>query len=256
MYPSICLSIVSHGHGSMFGSLLAAIADCRLLDPTRDQVIVTLNLSEDEAFLQNGSSLPITVLRNPLPKGFGANHNSAFQVCRSDLFCVLNPDVHMDSFNLNFMRDILSDPSVGAWAPRVNSPVMTTEDSARKFPTPLILFKRYFLGRRSLDYFQSNLPIEVDWVAGMFVAFRRDVFASIRGFDESYHMYMEDVDICRRLKRASLKVIYDPRSIVIHDAQRDSRRKLKYLAWHFISACRYFLNVGSTSAVAKRSRIN
>lgn len=226
----------------MVGQLLASIADRRLTDPRRDQVIVTLNLPEDEGFLANGSSLPMTVLRNESPKGFGANHNAASAVCKSDLFCVLNPDLQLGSLDLRCMCEVLRDPSVGAWAPLVNSPTMAIEDSARKFPTPAVLFRRTFLKQYSIDYEVSNVPFQVDWVAGMFIAFRSSVFAAHRGFDESYYMYMEDVDICRRLRRSSLKVIYDPRTAVVHDARRDSRKKLKYLAWHVKSALRYFWN--------------
>ncbi len=240
--PSTCFSIVSHGHGKLVGQLLASIIESRLIDPVRDQVIVTLNLPEDEGFLVEGSPLPMTVIRNKSPKGFGANHNAAFANCKTDLFCVLNPDLQLESLDLAYMRQVLADPSVGAWAPQVFSPAMTVEDSARKFPTPAILFRRIFLKQYSIDYVASNTPVEVDWVAGMFMAFRSNVFGAHNGFDESYHMYMEDVDICRRLHLASLKIIYDTRTAVVHDARRDSRRKLKYLIWHALSLSIYFRN--------------
>lgn len=251
---SICLSIVSHGHGSMVGELLFSIAANHVIDPLRDQIIVTLNLPEPEDFLDRGAFLPITVIRNNAPKGFGSNHNAAFAISESDLFCVLNPDLYIGAINLDYMREILSNPSVGAWAPLVKSPAMSIEDSARKFPTPLTLVKRYLLGRRSLDYDVTSLPLEVDWVAGMFVAFRKEVFALLQGFDESYHMYMEDVDICCRLKRMALKVIYDPRVVVVHDARRDSRKKLKYLGWHAMSAARFFFGCYSDSKFVRKSR--
>lgn len=238
--PSVCFSIVSHEHGPMVGQLLASIANRRLVHPQRDQVIVTLNMPEDESFLASGLSLPMTVLRNESPIGFGANHNAAFAICKSDVFCVLNPDLHLGFLDLRYMLEVLRDPSVGAWAPRVYSPKMTIEDSARKFPTPAVLFQRTFLNRRSLDYEVSNVPFQVDWAAGMFIAFRSGVFATHCGFNESLYMYMEDVDICRRLRRSSLKVIYDPRTAVVHDARRDSKKKLKYLIWHVQSALRYF----------------
>ncbi len=239
----------------MVGKLLSSIVGNQLVDPQRDQIIVTLNLPEAEDFLEAAGSFPIVVIRNTSPKGFGANHNSAFAICESDLFCVLNPDLYIGSINLDYMRNILSDPSVGAWAPQVNSPAMSIEDSARKFPTPLKLFSRYFLRDYALDYPMPNRPVEVDWVAGMFVAFRQEVFSALKGFDETYYMYMEDVDICRRLKRMTLKVIYDPRVIVIHDARRDSRKNLKYLIWHLISVVKYFFACWRESDNARRVHI-
>lgn len=238
--PTICFSIVSHGHGKLVGQLLASIRDRQLIDPLRDLVIVTLNLEEDESFLLEGSSLPINIIRNKEPKGFGANHNAAFATCQSDLFCVLNPDLDLKLLELRFMYEALRDLTIGAWGPMVKSPNMAVEDSARKFPTLLSLFTRTFLNQRSIDYVALNEPIEVDWIAGMFISFRSTTFRMLCGFDESYHLYMEDVDICRRLKSSSLKVIYDPRTLVIHDARRDSRKNLKYLKWHVMSIMKYF----------------
>ncbi|MGH8765371.1 MAG: glycosyltransferase, partial [Burkholderiales bacterium] len=79
----------------------------------------------------------------------------------------------------------------------------------------------------------------VDWVAGMFMLFRSDAFRAAGGFDESYFMYYEDVDICRRIGAAGRSVTYNPAAEVIHAAQRASRRKPRLALYHLASALRF-----------------
>jgi GT2 family glycosyltransferase len=82
----------------------------------------------------------------------------------------------------------------------------------------------------------------VEWVAGMFIGFRRDAYARVGGFDERYFLYYEDVDICRRLRSHGYKVVYDTTVSVIHEARRASRRDPRLMGIHAASALRYLLS--------------
>jgi GT2 family glycosyltransferase len=74
----------------------------------------------------------------------------------------------------------------------------------------------------------------------MFVVFRQDAFLKIDGFDERrFFMYLEDADICRRLLDNGWKTLINPSEQVIHMAQRASRRNLKHMRWHAVSAFRF-----------------
>jgi GT2 family glycosyltransferase len=75
----------------------------------------------------------------------------------------------------------------------------------------------------------------------MFMLFRAAAFRSVSGFDERFFLYYEDVDICRRLKRQGLQVLYEPRAEVLHNARRTSWRHPRYLAWHLRSILRFLL---------------
>lgn len=57
---------------------------------------------------------------------------------------------------------------------------------------------------------------EVDWVSGAFFVARRFALEALGGFDEGYFMYMEDVDLCWRARRAGWRVAYVPRALVTH----------------------------------------
>ncbi len=233
------VSIVSHGSGTLLPGLLA---DLRRTLPQESELLLTFNVPEDESFLGAFGDLPLRILRNDAPKGFGANHNQAFAASRGAYFVIVNPDVRLPCSPFDALALAVSDASVGACAPRVVSPQGTVEDSVRHYPSVMRLGKRVLLGRREADYGGEQLA-PVDWAAGMFVMFRREAFDAVRGFDERYFMYFEDADICRRLWSRGLKVLYVPAATVVHDARRRSHRDPQHLRWHLRSALRFLVGV-------------
>jgi hypothetical protein len=58
-------------------------------------------------------------------------------------------------------------------------------------------------------------------------------------FDERYFMYMEDVDLCRRIHRR-FKTIYFPQVVVYHHYAKGSYRSVRLMMHHIASALRYF----------------
>jgi N-acetylglucosaminyl-diphospho-decaprenol L-rhamnosyltransferase len=235
----LCVSIVSHGQGRLIEPLLS---DLLALRQHLSEVVVTLNIPEDESFLCRASEqLSLRILRNPRPKGFGANHNSAFRRHKGRFFVVVNPDVRLRDFDLEALVTSAASPAVGVAAPLVFSSAGVLQDSARRFPTLARLVRRK-LGYREPDYGVPDQEMDVDWVAGMFMVFRREVYETISGFDERFFMYFEDVDLCHRLWRSGLAVRIVPTARITHDARRASRHQLRHFVWHASSACRYFFS--------------
>ena len=54
----------------------------------------------------------------------------------------------------------------------------------------------------------------------------KDIFNEINGFDESFFLYLEDVDICKRIANCGYRICVDSSNKVMHDAQRDSHKNL------------------------------
>lgn len=237
--PEVTLSIVSHGQGALVCNLLK---DISLGTDVNYRIILTLNISEDESFLDEFADLPLTIIRNRKVKGFGANHNAAFRRCDSVFFAIVNPDIRANPLSIRPLLDLLAAPDIGACGPAVFSASGVLEDSARFFPTFSRLFWRRVRKVRNLDYRLSNSPLPVDWIAGMFVVVKSTAFADIGGFDERYFMYLEDTDLCRRLRLKGFQVVLQPAAAVVHDAQRASRKSFRHLLWHCQSALRFLLS--------------
>tara|TARA_Y100000589_G_C26972823_1_gene555295 strand:- start:53 stop:781 length:729 start_codon:yes stop_codon:yes gene_type:complete len=230
----ITVSVVSHGHAEMLSLILSDLANC----PEVKKVIVTFNIGYEQNFI--APVLPenhVKQIINLRPKGYGANHNSAFIFCQTSHFCVINPDIRLTS---NPFPTLLKGmEGYGITAPVVCSPDGEVEDNARKYPIPWRILKRV-LGFDSKDYAVGEDLISPNWLAGMFLLMRTEDFNHVDGFDEKYFMYLEDVDICRRMQSAGKRVILNPGTQVIHDARRDSHRNFKHFWWHMNSMLRFW----------------
>jgi len=230
----LTISIISHGHGAMVAQLALKL----LRFPEIRQVIVTLNIPELIAFPQDVRFL---VLENEIPAGFAANHNVAFLHCNQPYFCPLNPDIQIQGNPFPELLAALTEPGVAVVAPLVVNPQGEIEDSMRRFPTfTLLALKGFGLSDGRYSPEDSERHVSVEWLAGMFLLFRSIDFQRLQGFDPQFFLYYEDVDICIRAWKAGMRVVACPSVRVIHDAQRASRRNLRYLRWHLASMFRYF----------------
>lgn len=232
---AITVSIVSHRHGRMVTDLVGEI----LRETRVERVIVTLNVEED---IDLPTDERIIVIRNPVAKGFGANHNAAFELCTSRLFAVVNPDIRILDNSLSDLAEHIEQSQAALAVPLVLSPDGHAEDSVRKFPTPIsLLLKALGMSDGRLQLPEPVGIVEIPWAAGMFLLFDVRSFAQVGGFDERYFLYYEDVDICARIRQSGGRIILCGDAKVVHDAQRTSRRNLRYASWHLSSMLRFLV---------------
>jgi N-acetylglucosaminyl-diphospho-decaprenol L-rhamnosyltransferase len=237
-HEPVTLSVVSHGQGHLIDTLFR---DLRTYCGSGIEVTLTLNLPETLPFDPALMPFKVRVIRNPQPKGFGDNHNAAFASGCSAYFCVINPDIQLTDNPFPELIKALNNPRVGIAAPLILDSQHESADSARKFPTVLSILGKVFHKKTTPDYVIAGDVLYPDWVAGMFMLFRREVFAELHGFDKGYFLYYEDVDLCVRLRLAGYVTALCPGVSAIHDAQRASHRSFRYLKWHLSSMLRFFI---------------
>lgn len=233
----ISISIVSHGQCGLVSQLLSDIERC--CGAHAIEVLLTINLPEEIPFADKQYPFSLRIIRNSQPLGFGANHNQAFAQSAGAFFCVMNPDIRFDRDPFQPLLS-LQNATVGVVAPLVMGEGGQIEDSARRFPTPFKIVCKALGGCKGSDYVVHGEPVSPDWVGGMFMLFSHDTFAKMRGFDERYFLYYEDVDLCARLKLSDYRVLLCADAQVLHLARRDSHRQLKFLKWHVTSMMRFF----------------
>ena len=232
----ITLSIVSHGQWNLVKILLQDIE--KYCKNTPIEIILTLNIPEnisDNSFPKN-YPFSTSIIKNNSPKGFGANHNAAFLKSTGDYFCVLNPDIRLINNPFPALISSVNKKNIGVSGPIIINQYNIIQDSAREFLTIPRLLKRIFLKKPVFIRPETENP---DWIAGMFMLFKKDIYTFIQGFDERYFLYCEDMDLCRRLNTKNLRVSIEINTRVIHDAQRTSHKNLKYLYWHLHSLVTY-----------------
>jgi N-acetylglucosaminyl-diphospho-decaprenol L-rhamnosyltransferase len=225
-FPSVTVSIVSHGQWAMLRPLVDQLhAHCR---GSVARIVLTVNVAE-AADVPADWDLPLEIVRNATPRGFGANHNAAFAHCTSPWFLVLNPDIRLDGDVLAALL-ARARPASGLLTPRIHEPHKAAPEPYRGLLTPAELLRRRSPGHRP--------PRHPAWVAGMFMLLRAEAFAAVRGFDERFFMYCEDFDLCARLRLAGWELQVEESLSVLHDARRASNSSLRPLLWHLASFAR------------------
>jgi N-acetylglucosaminyl-diphospho-decaprenol L-rhamnosyltransferase len=226
----ICLSVVSHGQVTIATGLLQAIA--RLRPSLVSRIIYTRNVPEPDLPALELGHIELVVITNRRAKGFGENHNFAFQHCTQPFFCVVNPDIQLTSDPFPALIEAFGDEGLGLVAPLVTTPDDQVENTSRALYTP----RELILQKLRPD----NRAAAAAWLAGMFMLFRSEAYRGVSGFDCGYFLYIEDVDICTRMRVAGWRLRQVPDARVIHEAQKRSHRSLHYTRWHLAGMLRYW----------------
>jgi GT2 family glycosyltransferase len=208
-----------------------------------------------------------TYIFNKRNIGFGAGHNIAMRhsLTESNYHLVLNPDVYFASNVLyDVHRFMEASPFVGQIMPQIRFPDNTIQYSGKLLPTPWDLIGRRLcwwlpsFKRRNSEYelqgADYNKIMNIPNQLGCFVLFRRQALVKAGLFDENIFMYLEDIDITRRVHR-HYDTIYYPLVKIYHHYEKGSRRNPRLFLYHVKSAIYYFNKWGWFSD-GERSLIN
>lgn len=183
--------------------------------------------------------------------GFARGHNIVLNELISTYHIILNPDVIFNEKIISHLiGEFVSDNNLVCVAPKVRYPNNDEQYTCRKFPTLLDYVNRVlqFSKNRYENHEYKNLSLEEpffpDWVHGCFLLFKTKDFQSIKGFDSRYFLYMEDVDLGKKIKKYGGKIKYVPHVEIIHHHQRGSRKNVKLGLFHLHSIFKYFLKWG------------
>lgn len=217
---------------------------------------------DSQLFVMDNSPVPlqsnwfahpqVVYVHNECNLGFGAAHNRAMRSClmSSDLHLILNPDIRLNTSAISYLVGRFeADPGLAAAMPTILYPDGELQRLCKLLPSPLDLFIRRFLPvaniRRWIDRryemhaLSQEVPSEVPSLSGCFLLVKSSALQEVGGFDESFFMYMEDVDLVRRLASIG-KAMYFPNVSVIHEYAKGSYRDPKLLRYHLNSAVKYF----------------
>jgi N-acetylglucosaminyl-diphospho-decaprenol L-rhamnosyltransferase len=159
--------------------------------------------------------------------GYGRAANQGVAATSEPYVLVLNPDVIIEPGTVKTLAAALDrDDRLAIVGPRVEEPDGSLYPSVREFPDLLTAAGHAFLGYiaprnrfsrayKLLDWDHSRAG-EVPWVSGSCMLVRRSAYEAAGGFDHRYFMYVEDVDLCWRLRRDGWRIGYEPEARVVH----------------------------------------
>ncbi len=200
------------------------------LTGVKGEIIVVDNNSTDEsiAYLQPRFT-GVHIIANKENTGFAKACNQGLAIAKGKYILFLNPDtiVPEDCFEkcITFFN---TTPDAGALGVKmIDGSGAFLKESKRSFPSPLTsLFKLAGLsalfpksklfGRYHLGHLDNNQTHAVSVLAGAFMMIRKNILDTIGGFDETFFMYGEDIDLSYRIEEAGYKNYYFAGSTIIH----------------------------------------
>jgi GT2 family glycosyltransferase len=165
----------------------------------------------------------VKLIKNHYNAGFASANNLAVSQSKGRYLLFLNPDMKIHEGSLDsFIRWMDDNPSVGIAGCKLLSHSLDPHHALRpgKFPKmglylfSLIKFIPFFCSvHPKLFYpsFNDDQVQEVDHVRGAFMMMRKEVIDKIGfAFDPSYFILLEDIDICKEVKKLGYQVVYNP----------------------------------------------
>lgn len=208
--------------------LLAALST--VLAEAPGQVVVVDNGSSDGSAAAVRERFPgVEVIARRDNPGYGAAANQGIAACRAPFVLLLNSDVLLRPGALAALSSYLqSHPRAGLAGPRLIDPDGRLQRSCAPFLGGFrMILEKSPLGRLLarvppvrerwlLRWSSHDRPRVVPWVLGAALALRREAFDQVGGFDPSFFMYAEEVDLCWRLREAGWETHFTPAATVVH----------------------------------------
>lgn len=262
--------ILSYNTCDITKNCLSALVAC-LQSPLNSslsaEIIIVDNASSDGSHqmlddFSRTSSIPVTYIPNKENVGFARGNNLALQYAKGRYILYLNSDVILNTIPfLELIQQFKDRDSLGALTVGV---VLTdgTRDEAshRGFPTPWNAFCYYsqlehislhipFLRRIFGGYHQTwkdtNGAHTIDVASGAFLLVKKQILDRLKGFDEAFFMYGEDIDLAYRLSLLGYSILFYPAYTVTHlkyssGIKNSNVKTKKKMSKHFYEAMKIF----------------
>jgi N-acetylglucosaminyl-diphospho-decaprenol L-rhamnosyltransferase len=253
--PDLAVVVVNFNTGDYLTrcirSTFEAAGDARL------EVVVVDNDSRDGSANQAAAAHPgVRLISNQSNRGFAAAANQGMRATSAPFVLLLNPDAEILSGTLGgFLKVARDRPRAGAIGPVVKDPEGSVYPSARRVPTLGMALGHAFVhpfapdNRFSRAYtlagWDRRSEREVEWVSGSCCLLRRAALEEVGFFDEGYFLYVEDVDLCTRLRQGGWEVRFSPELEVLHVGGISTAGKKRMTLEHSKSIYRYFVKFRS-----------
>lgn len=250
--PDLDIGLIYTGERQFMDPLVDSLAQSAPGLATR--LILIDNASREGTAAWEDRFPRVTTLRNASPLGYAPNLNRVLAASTAPFILLLNTDMVFDPREaclakmVEFMR---RRPDCGVSTCGIFRADGSFAHPARGRQTLAVIAARRlgirWPGSRVLErYLNSDRdPGETfacDWISGCFMLLRRQAIDEIGDFDCRFGKYFEDVDLCRRLRRADWSVMYHGATRCTHFEQRASRRVLSRDGWRHARAYAHWVH--------------
>lgn len=250
---SVGVITVTHNSLESLRPFLTSVASASAISP---EIIVVDNASGDvpstRAAAETGGARFIEAGSN---LGYGAAMNLGVRALSPDIDVVLlsNPDVEMAPGSLDRLVEALrTDRRIASVGPRIRNPDSTVYPSARRLPSLTTgvghaLFANTWKTNPWSRRYRNEESLgdhihDAGWLSGACLAVRREYFDAVDGFDESFFMYFEDVDLGRRFSAKGWRNVYVPSAEVLHTGAHSTEQSSAVMARQHHASANLFVS--------------
>lgn len=193
------------------------------------EVFVVDNHSTDGSQEMVSTEFPnVKLVRNEKNLGFAAANNIGIRRCSAEYVLLINSDVVVKDNCIDMMFKYMNaHPDIGVLGPRIIDIKGNTQRSTMEFPTLWNTFCRALaldsifpnsrlFGGYLMRCFDKDLLQDTEIINGCFWMIRSNALMSTGLLDESFFIYGEDMDWCKRFKENGWRVVYFPEAKALH----------------------------------------
>ncbi len=214
--------VVTYSPGESLGQFLSTLGAAT----TRPYDVVLADNGSTDGAPEAAVGPSVRLLPTGGNLGYGKAANLGASGVESEWLVVANPDVTWAPGALDVLLDAGARwPAAGCLGPAIRTPEDQLYPSARAFPSlgrgiGHAVFGWWWPSNPWTRSYRAEVgsPVEgtTGWLSGSCMLLRREAFLAVGGFDPSYFMYCEDMDLCRRLGEAGWSSVYVPSAVITH----------------------------------------
>ena len=221
MAPKLDIIIVNRNSGDLLFKCLSSIALSSGEYYSLSKVVIVDDVSSDASLVDiEKIDLPLKLICNEKRSGYGASCNIGARECKGDYILFLNTDVILNINSLDIPIHYLEQPEnsrTGIVGIKLCDEAGDVQKHCSRFPTASMFISKtiglvnilpsIFPDQRMLEWDHLETR-RVDQVIGAVMFMRRNIFEKLKGYDERFFVYCEDLDLSLRTANLGFKSIY------------------------------------------------
>lgn len=205
-------------------------------------IIIDNNSTDGEIESVTNQFENIVLIKNEKNEGFAKANNRGAQIAKGKYLMLLNNDTILFENSVKVLLDYARKQSNHfVLSCKLLNPDNSLQLSAYKFPNILRLIGATFFldqlfptfkafNKYDLTIINASHLSNVDAVVGALLFLKKETFFDLKGFDERFYFYYEDIDLCQRLKNRGGVTIYVPDTAIYHIGGATAEKSLWFYA--------------------------
>lgn len=233
--PKVYIIILNWNRSKLTGDCLKSIQKLHKSNMILKTIVVDNNSTKEQekelrSLIEKNTKFSIKLMINDKNLGFAGGNNTGIKYAlknNADYVLILNNDTELDKDLLqNLIKAAKQNKNSAVFSPKIYFAPGFEFHKKRYKKRDLgkvlwaaggeIDWKNVYATNRGVDQVdegQFNESIEVDFASGACMFVNTKILKKVGVFDESYFMYLEDTDLCQRIKQSGKSILY------VHDAE-------------------------------------